>query len=102
MQRAATSLYARPALVRLLPLGLPVGMLRGELSTATGQPLAGMPLTFSNAGHTGCSTYTDADGHADCNARAELLQLTLALGYDVAFPGTSDYLPSTAHGAIIN
>jgi hypothetical protein len=102
VQRAATSLYARPALVRLLPLGLPVGMLRGELSTATGQPLAGMPLTFSIAGHTVCSTYTDADGHADCNARAELLQLTLALGYDVAFPGTADYLPSTAHGAIIN
>jgi hypothetical protein len=98
--RTATTLSAAAALVKLSPLGLPLGVLKATLTSPNG-PVAGQPIVFTIGATTVCTTYTDASGQATCNALAHLVQLVLYLGYKAAYAGNSDYLPSNATGGII-
>jgi len=100
VSKLATTLYARPALVKLLPpLALPLGHLQATLNSANG-PVVGVPITFTIGANTICTVSTDAYGVANCNAFAQLIPLTL-LGYKANFAGNGNYLPSSATGVII-
>jgi hypothetical protein len=98
--RAATAISADAAVLKLLPLGLPLGTLRATLYTADG-PLAGQPLVFKIGSLTACTAITDANGVATCSALKYLLNLTLALGYKVSFGGDPNHLASAASAGII-
>lgn len=98
--KLATSLYAEAALVKLSPLGLPLGRLKVTLSSAQG-PVANAPIQFKIGPNTVCVSNTDAQGVATCNALPQLLQLTLALGYTATYAGDADHLGSTDRGGII-
>lgn len=98
--KLATTITARPALVKLLPpLALPLGQLEISLNSANG-PVAGVPIVFTVGSTTVCTTNTDAYGVAKCNALSQLVPLTL-LGYKATFAGNGDYLGSTATGVIL-
>ena len=99
--KQATVLKADAALVNLIPLGLPVGLLKVRLTSAAGAPVVGAPIEFRIGNSLICTSTTDAKGVAECNARSYLLQLTLALGYKAAFAGDADRLASSANGAIV-
>lgn len=100
VNKLATTIYARPALVKLLPpLALPLGQLQATLNSSLG-PVAGVPLTFTVGTTTVCTVATDAYGVANCNAVGQLIPLTL-LGYKVSFAGNGNYLPSSATGVIL-
>jgi hypothetical protein len=98
--KQATSLYAEAALVKLSPLGLPLGRLKVTLSSAQG-PVANAPIEFKIGPNTVCVSNTDAQGVATCNALPKLIQLTLALGYTATYAGDADHLGSTDRGGII-
>jgi hypothetical protein len=98
--KASTSLSAEAALVTISPLGLPLGQLKAQLTSPNG-PLAGRSIVFKIGAVTACTSQTDADGVATCNALRYLVNLTLNLGYSVSFAGDPDYLPSSARAGII-
>ncbi|WGY00766.1 Ig-like domain repeat protein [Nocardioides sp. QY071] len=95
-----TAIQATPAVVSLTPLLLPLGQLRATV-TAGGNPLAGVPLEFRVGTRLVCTTVSDESGFAVCNAAPQLLQLTLAGGYNVTYAGDANHLSSTAHGALL-
>lgn len=100
VNKLATTISARPALVKLLPpLALPLGALEATVNSANG-PVAGVPVVFTVGSTTVCTSPTDAHGVARCNALAQLIPLTL-LGYKATFAGNGDYLGSTATGVIL-
>lgn len=99
--KVATILRAEAALVKLIPLGLPLGMLQTTLVDTTGNPVVGVPIEFRIGPNLICTSTTDAQGVAQCNARPQLLALTLALGYKASFAGDANHLPSNANGTII-
>ncbi|HET9423407.1 MAG TPA: Ig-like domain-containing protein, partial [Nocardioides sp.] len=96
----ATSLKTEPAVVKLIPLGLPLGLLKVTL-TGGGQPVVGAPIDFRIGPNLICTSTTDAQGVATCNARPQLLQLTLALGYKASYAGDANHLPAQNFGSII-
>jgi hypothetical protein len=98
--RRATTLAADAALIKLVPLGLPLGQLRVTLTSSLG-PVAGVPITFGVGAKTVCVSTTNASGVATCNAASQLLGLALNGGYNAAFLGNANYLPSAAHGGVI-
>ena len=99
--KVATVLNAQAALVKIIPLGLPLGLLKTTLTTSAGAPVVGQPVQFRIGPNLICTSLTDAQGVATCNARPQLLQLTLALGYKAAYLGDANHLPSNANGSII-
>jgi hypothetical protein len=98
--KRATTMTADAALVRLLPLGLPLGQLRVTLTSSLG-PVAGVPVVFGIGPNVACVSTTNASGVATCNAASQLLALTLNNGYNAAFLGNADYLASSAHGGVL-
>lgn len=98
--RRATTLTADAALIRLLPLGLPLGQLRVTVTSSLG-PVAGVPVVFGIGANAVCTSTTNAAGVATCNAASQLLALALNNGYNAAFLGNANYLPSSAHGGVI-
>ncbi len=98
--RLATSIKAEAAVVKLLPLGLPLGQLRITL-TAGNDPVAGAPIVFKVGSASVCTTTTNGSGVATCSASHLLVQLILANGYKASFAGDANYLPSTGNAGII-
>ena len=98
--KAPTSIIAEAAVLKLSPLGLPLGTLRATLVSPYG-PGAGQPLAFTIGAVSACTVTTDENGHAVCNALKYVLNLTLALGYRVTFAGDANHLPSTATAGLI-
>jgi hypothetical protein len=96
-----TSLEAEAAVVKLIPLGLPLGMLKVSLRGDGGQPLAGMPVQFRVGGSLVCTVGTDANGVATCNAFPLLLNLVLFNGYTASFAGDADHLPASDRGTTL-
>jgi hypothetical protein len=96
----ATSLKTEAALVKVIPLGLPLGLLKVTL-TGGGQPVVGAPIEFRIGPNLICTSTTDAQGVATCNARPQLLALTLALGYKASYAGDANHLPTQNFGTII-
>ncbi|MCW2780422.1 MAG: hypothetical protein JWR35_871 [Marmoricola sp.] len=98
--KRATTISADAAVVKLLPLGLPLGQLRITLSSGLG-PVAGVPVVFTIGGATICTSTTDASGVATCNAVSQLLTLVLNLGYRANFAGNANYQSSSAQGVVL-
>ncbi|CAM3419362.1 Ig-like domain-containing protein [Nocardioides dubius] len=98
--KRVTRLSADASVVRLLPLGLPLGQLRAVL-TADGAPLAGAPIVFKVGATTVCTVSTDAAGVASCNGSTQLLGLILNGGYKVSFAGDATTESATAAGGLI-
>jgi hypothetical protein len=98
--KRATTIHAEAAVVRLLPLGLPLGQLRVTL-TAGGAPVGGAPVVFRVGGATVCTTTTDGAGVASCSASHLLVQLILFNGYTASFAGDANRLPSAAQGVVL-
>jgi hypothetical protein len=99
--KAATSIRADAAVVKLIPLGLPLGLLRITLLDDHGQPVAGEPIDFTVGGKPVCTATTGSDGVASCNARPLLLELVLFNGYSASFAGDANYLPSSGRGVVL-
>jgi hypothetical protein len=98
--KATTSISADPAVLKLVPLGLPLGTLRATL-TSGGAPLAGKTLVFKIGTLTACTATTNSAGQATCSALAYILNLTLNLGYTVSFAGDANYQGSTGAGGLL-
>ncbi len=98
--KRATNLTADAAVVKLLPLGLPLGSLRVTLRSGA-TPLSGLPLQFKIGNATVCTLTTNASGVAICNAAAHLVPLILNGGYKVAFAGDANHTASNANGVLL-
>ncbi len=99
--KKATTLKADAALLKLTGgLGLNLGWLQAKLTTSSG-PLAGQPVVFKIGTSTVCTTNTDANGVAGCNALPQLLALTLSGGYTATYAGSANYLGSSDTGSTI-
>lgn len=98
--KRATSVDAAAAVVKLTPLGLPLGVLQASVSTPAG-PLTGVPVEFRIGGKLVCTSVTNGGGTATCNAAAQLVALVLHGGYTATFLGDANHLSSTARGAIL-
>jgi hypothetical protein len=99
--KQATVILAQPAVVKVLPLGLPLGQLKITLTSSTGA-VGGVPVVFKVGGTTVCTVTTSSTGEAFCSASHLLLQLVLSNGYTATFAGNADYLPSTAQGVVLS
>lgn len=98
--KRATSIKADAAVVRLWPLGLPLGRLRVTLTSGQ-DPVVGAPIEFKVGPRSVCTTTTDANGVATCNAFSQLLGLILFNGYKAYFAGDDTHLPSDAKGVVL-
>lgn len=98
--KRATSTTAEAAVVKLTPLGLPLGQLRATVTTSAG-PLAGVPVEFRVGTKVVCTSVTNGAGAATCNAGSQLVALVLKGGYTATFLGDANHLSSTARGAIL-
>lgn len=97
-----TQLTATPAIVQVFPPHPYVGRLTATLiDLDTGQPLAGQPITFTTGGFPLCTSTTDAQGVAVCNALLALPLIILHGGYTATYAGNSSHQPATAHGGVI-
>jgi len=95
-----TSLSADAALVKLLPLGLPLGQLRATVTSSLG-PVAGAPVVFKIGTSTVCTSTTDSSGVATCNAASQILALTLNLGYTASYAGDANFNGSSQKAGIL-
>jgi Tol biopolymer transport system component len=100
----ATSLVADPAVVSLS--GTPklrLGTVGARLvRTDTGAGLAGRTIAFSVGAQPLCTATTDATGQAGCTlSHTATIQVLMAHGYDAAFAGDADFLPSSAHAGVV-
>lgn len=98
--KRATTTAADAAVVKLSPLGLPLGVLRATVSTSAG-PLSGVPVDFRIGATVVCTSVTNGGGAATCNAAPQLVALVLHGGYTATFLGDANHLSSTARGAIL-
>jgi hypothetical protein len=101
----ATSLVADPAVVSLS--GTPklrLGTVGARLvRTDTGAALAGRTIVFSVGAQPLCTATTDATGRAGCTlSHTATIQMLVAHGYDAAFAGDADFLPSSAHAGLVS
>lgn len=94
----ATTLVVEPVLLapgRLLPA------VRARLVvTETAVPLPGRTVTFTAGTVALCTATTDANGYARCDLAA-LLTALLRLGYQAAYAGEFDYLPSDGDSGLL-
>jgi hypothetical protein len=98
--KAPTAIVAQPAVVKLVPLGLPLGTLRATLTSSNG-PLADQPLVFKVGSVTACVITTDANGVATCGAQKYLLNLILAGGYQVTYAGDANDQSTSARAGLL-
>jgi hypothetical protein len=104
---APTELVASPALLKLsglLRLTVSPGVFEVRLThRVTGAPLPGRTVTMraTRSGTAICTAITGADGVARCISFAGLLAAIAGGGYEAAYPGASDTLPSADHGPLI-
>ncbi|NYI46316.1 hypothetical protein BJ993_003396 [Nocardioides aromaticivorans] len=98
--KRATTTTAEAAVVKVTPLGLPLGQLRATVTTSAG-PLAGVPVEFKVGAKVVCTSVTNGAGAATCNAGSQLVALVLNGGYTATFLGDANHLSSTARGAIL-
>jgi len=99
--KAATSLAADPALLRLLPPRVTLGTVSARLTTATG-PVAGASVAFTSGSTTVCTGVTGTDGTASCSfGLAKSLVLISNGGFTATYAGGAGYLPSSGDGALI-
>ena len=98
--KAPTTIAAQPAVVKVIPLGLPLGTLRATL-TSTNGALPGQPLVFKIGSVTACTATTDASGVATCAAQGYLLNLILAGGYQVGYAGDANDQSSSARAGLL-
>lgn len=98
--KRATAISAEPAVVRLFPLGLPLGRLKVTVSSSLG-PIGGVPVTFMIGSKTLGTATTDVNGVAKVNASSQLLFLILGGGYTATFDGNANFEGSTGHGGIL-
>ena len=61
----------------------------------------GASIDFKIGPNLICTSITDAQGVATCNARPQIIQLTLALGYRAFYAGDANHLPTQNFGSII-
>lgn len=100
--RRATRTVASPVFLGVHPFVLPNAVLRATVTaSSTGQPVAGVPVTFTAGKTSLCTAQTDAAGVATCDAAAQRLALTLNGGYVAAFAGDADNLASSARGNLV-
>ena len=95
-----TDMDAEPAVVKLFPLGLPLGQLEVTVDSAIG-PVAGVPVEFTIGNKTVGTSTTDIHGVARLNASSQLLALILHNGYNATFGGNANFEGSSAHGGIL-
>ncbi len=95
-----TSITAQAAVVKLLPLGLPLGQLRVTLNSPNGT-VGGQPIVFKVGAQTVCTSTTDSSGVATCSASHLLVQLILSNGYTATYAGDADHLPSSGQAGIL-
>ena len=102
---APTTLSATPALASLSPFGLNLFNLSATLSSeVTKAGLAGQPVVFSAGSSVLCRAVTNASGTATCDALADPADVPALLGadgYQVAYPGSTDYLPSGTSARLV-
>jgi hypothetical protein len=98
--KRATAISAEPAVVKVIPLGLPLGQLQVKVTSALG-PVAGVPVTFKIAGRSVGVATTDVNGVAKVNASGQLLSLILAGGYTASFDGDANHLASSGKAGIL-
>ncbi|MDH6145635.1 hypothetical protein P3T35_007692 [Kitasatospora sp. GP30] len=67
----------------------------------TGQPMPGQPITFTTGSTPLCTSTTDANGIATCNALLAPPLIILNGGYTATYPESPNSQPATAHGALI-
>lgn len=96
--KRTTTITADPAVVKLFPLGLPLGRLQVTVTSSLG-PLAGVPVVFKIGGTTVGTSTTDVNGVASVNASSQLTQLILNGGYTATFNGTANFEGSSARGS---
>ncbi|MCL2542885.1 MAG: Ig-like domain repeat protein [Nocardioidaceae bacterium] len=105
VQRAATSLSAATLVtVHDASIDAEVGIVKATLTGPDGSPLAGRTVSFTTHQIGGdrpvCSAVTDAHGVATCTSSVLMtVNVMVSNGYDAAFAGDTDYLPSTDHGS---
>ncbi len=107
----ATTLTATPAVAHIALtggkgpglLGLAVNVyafnLSATLTTADG-PVAGQPIAFSVGSSQICTSTTDANGVASCQALTSALSIVLAGQYSATFAGTPALLASSANAPL--
>ncbi|GAA4821351.1 Ig-like domain-containing protein [Nocardioides caeni] len=98
--KRATTLLAQPALVRLSPLGLPLGRLQATLTRGTA-PVPGAEVDFTAGSRSLCTATTDASGVATCAATLRLVDLLLSFGYTASYAGSDTDLAATARGGLL-
>lgn len=100
--RRATRTVASPVFLGVHPFVLPSALLRATVTGSTsGQPVAGVPVTFTAGKIALCTARTDTAGVATCDAAAQRLALSLNGGYVAAFAGDADNLASSARGNLV-
>ncbi|MGW3041744.1 IPT/TIG domain-containing protein [Kitasatospora sp. NPDC001159] len=100
--RDRTQLTASPALAQLFPPQPHAGILTAMLTDLdTGQPIPGQPITFTTGSTPLCTSTTDTNGVATCNALLALPLIILNGGYTATYPGSPNFQPATAHGGLI-
>jgi hypothetical protein len=69
----------------------------------TGAGLAGRTIAFSVGAQPLCTASTDATGRAGCTlSHTEQIDVMMGHGYDAAFTGDNDFLPSSAHAGLVS
>ena len=105
--REATNLVAEPAVLEIVPPAVNLFNLTARLTRRdTGDPIAGQTVVMTLPSASGpptviCSDDTDANGVAVCNGSAQLLQVTLSLGYTATFDGTATLAPATDNAGLV-
>ena len=99
----AAQLTAEPALLRVVPLALPLFRVQATLTRRdTGRPLSDQLVSFSAGGPTElCSAVTDITGTASCSAAATPTPILLSGQYTASYHGTADVAPASATGPIV-
>jgi hypothetical protein len=100
VDRRVTALRALPVIWVHTPLAILITMSARLTDAATGQPLAGAPVTMS-AGILTCTATTDANGWATCTCLLPIVGAVLDLGYTATFRGNASYLPIAARGSLL-
>lgn len=98
-----TRLVADPIVLQFFPLRLTILTgLTAHLYTASGIPIPGMPVFFTEHGNFLCVGITNAFGTANCAPFLSLSQVLaiLNLGYDANFLGAGAFQPSHAPGEL--
>jgi hypothetical protein len=101
VQRVGTVLHAHPVLLRLgsgISISLP---LSARLTTASGAPITGQPVTMWVAGRPVCTATTGPAGWASCGNLLDLLAAILSGGFTATYLGSGTFAPSADSAGLI-